>query len=242
MAIEYTLTYNGVQTVSYSTYISGAKTYRTPTRDYEMIEIPGRNGFLLQDNNRYTPIVIEYDAFVVHDALTNYRLLINALSSDFGIHRLEDTYDSTHFRMGVFTGGIQPEIFALKTAKFVLPFTCQPERWLKTGEEPVFFTNTTTGDIVNPTRYDAKPLIRVYGNGSFYISEQRVNVQGNTGHIDIDCEMGEAYEEVDGAIVSRNSNITLTDHTFPVIFPGSNHLRIAQGITQLKITPRWWEL
>lgn len=241
MAIEHTLTYNSVQTVAYSTYISGAKTYRTPTRDYEMIEIPGRNGYLLQDNNRFSPIVIEYDAFIVHDALTNYRLLINALSSDFGIHRLEDTFDPTHYRMGFFSGGIQPEIFALKTAKFTLPFTCQPERWLKTGEQQTTFTGTS-GDIVNPTRFDAKPLIRVTGTGSFYISEQRIRVLENTGYIDIDCESGDAYEEVDGLVVLRNDKIAVDNHTFPAIFPGSNHLRIANSITDLTITPRWWEI
>lgn len=240
MAIENYFIYNSFNSKTNDIYVSGAKTFRTAERDYEKIEIPGRNGFLLQDNGRFKPVAVEYEAFCVNDAITHYRDFVGKLSSNFGLHKLTDTFDATHYRKGIFAGGIEPNIYALTTARFTLKFLCQPERWLTSGDTKV--TYTQSGTLNNDSRYTAKPLIRVYGNGTFSFDNQQVTVAGNTGYIDIDTEMGDAYEKISGIIYNRNERITATDHELPVLTQGTNVITLGTGITSIEITPRWWEL
>lgn len=240
MAIENYLTYNNVRSDTYNVYVSGAKTFRTAERDYETIEIPGRNGYLLQDNNRYKPVIVEYDAFCVNNALANYRDLVNALAKNFGLYSLTDTFDTTHFRMGVFAGGVDPNIYALQTARFTLKFHCQPERCLISGWNNME-TYTADGTITNPTGYPTKPLIRIFGNGTVGIGNISITVTGNSNpayYVDIDCETGYAFM----GNTNRSGDVTMTDHNMPTLGSGSTAITVGTGIQQLKILPRWWEL
>ena len=115
--------------------------------------------------------------------------------------------------------------------------TSEEHPWfLKSGEDPVEYT--TTGGITNETRFEARPLIRVYGTGALGIGTETVTITENPGYIDIDCEMMDAFY---GA-VNCNSYITLSSGKFPVLAPGYNGIEPGAGITKVIITPRWWIL
>lgn len=238
--VENYLIFNGTNTKDYGVYISGAKTYRTAERDRELIEIPGRNGYLLQDNGRYKPVEIEYDAFCVKNIKGNVRALINSLAEDHSIHELTDTFDRSHTRQATFDTQIDPELFAMKTARFLLRFTCQPERWRQDGQTAITVTDGMNLD--NPTKQTAKPLVRIYGTGNLYIGEHTVTVTENSGYIDLDTEQGDAFEEVASVIVYRNNQIILPDHQMPTLEPGTTTIHFDPTITRVQIIPRWWEL
>lgn len=240
MAVENYLSYNAYPSVANKIYISGVKAFRTAERDYEKIEIPGRNGFLLQDNGRFKPVVVEYDAFVVDNSVSNYLTYINKISSNFGLHRLFDTYDNYHYRMGIFAGGVDPNIFAMKTVRFTMRFICQPERWLYTGETETTYT-ASSNTIVNPTYFPAKPLLHIVGNGTVTLGGVTITVAGNSGYIDLDCETGDAYEVVSGTLYYRNDKLTIPNHEMPSLVTGNNTLALS-GVTSVKVRPRWWEL
>ena len=50
--------------------------------------------------------------------------------------------------------------------------------------------------------------------------------------------MGRAYYGAN----PLDSKITLNTIDFPSLLPGSNGISKGSGITQIIITPRWWEL
>ena len=45
--------YGGVNSADYGIYITGEAVYNAPERDVEFVEVPGRNGALTLDNERY---------------------------------------------------------------------------------------------------------------------------------------------------------------------------------------------
>lgn len=57
----------------------------------------------------------------------------------------------------------------------------------------------------------------------------------------VDCEIGECYMISGGEAVSLNDHIDLGSD-LPKLKPGSNTFTIDNTITELTITPRWWQL
>lgn len=229
--------YNGQDSRDFGVYISGANTFNAPARSIEAIEIPGRSGTLTIDNGRFENVELTYPAFIVRDFSSNISGLRNWLLSGAGYRRLEDSYDTGTYMMARYVSGLEVEPSeTLWEGNFDLTFDRMPQRFLKSGEEQVEFTEA--GTITNPTRFEAKPLIRVYGTGVLGVGTETITITTNPGYIDIDCEMMDAFY---GA-VNCNRYITLSSGEFPVLAPGYNGIEPGTGITQVIITPRWWIL
>ena len=229
------LTFGGISTPSYDVFISGAESYNAPERDQTMVTIPGRSGDLVIDNGRYLNIIVHYPAFIRDSFRDRRDALVRAFETLKGYQRLTSTYDPDHFRMGVFCGAGE---FATgpfnRSAKFTLRFNCKPQRFRLTGETQT--TMSASGTITNPTGNYALPLVRVYGSGTVTINGTAVTVSQVGSYIDIDSDLQECYE----GTANRNNNVTLTE--FPKLKPGSNTVTLGSGITQIKITPRWYDL
>ena len=91
--------------------------------------------------------------------------------------------------------------------------------------------------LVNPTKFEACPIFEVEGAGSLSIGDTTLTIS-NTGTTIIDTEMMEAYEDDNGAIISRNDDV---EGGFPTLTSGINNVE-ADGLTSVKVTPKWWEL
>lgn len=88
------------------------------------------------------------------------------------------------------------------------------------------------------------------GITAFTALEERISTKGIT--VDstvfilgtptyVDCEIGECYMISNGEAVSLNDHIDLGSD-LPKLKPGSNTFTIDNTITELTITPRWWQL
>ena len=232
------IVYNGIQLSDYGVFISGDGTFNAPERDTQTVEVVGRNGELTLDNGRYKNIEVTYPAFVVSDFAENIEKLRNILLKQQGNVRIEDTYHPQQFRIGKFTGSFKvkpiPELYA---GEFDITFNCYPQRFLKSGEDPIEFASG--GTIYSKYLQEAKPLIRAYGTGSFSIGGVSIQITTANGYTDIDCDLQEAYK--DTLATSCNGNIVLTNDAFPVLKEGDNTITLS-GVTKLVIYPRWWVL
>lgn len=231
------LTYGTKTTKEFGVWISGGGTFDAPERDRKSEEIPGRNGDITYDNGRYKNIEITYPAFISEkfaERVADFEAYMFSLT---GYQRLEDTYHPDHFRLGILTGGLKADTTARNLAgEFDLVFNCKPQKYLKSGERAVNVTTNTV--IMNPTFYEAKPLIRAYGTGSFAINGTTCTINTADVYTDIDCEMMDAYKIVNGTSVNKNGSVNIPD--YPVMIPGENTITLS-GVT-LDITPRWWTL
>jgi phage-related protein len=88
--------------------------------------------------------------------------------------------------------------------------------------------------VYNPTLFDAKPLIRVYGKGSITVNGETMEWSGSSEYVDIDCDIQDCY------YMGANMNNYVTGD-FPVLSPGDNVIAFT-GSTSVRITPRWWIL
>lgn len=233
------ITYNDKPFSDFNTFYDGSELFDTPEKDVTFYSVVGRNGDLSISNDRYSNVNINVNCFIRRNFIDNYNSLMNYLLSQKGYYKLEYSQEPEIFRMAEFTKAIKPDTGAfLKYGNFTLVFNCKPQKWLKSGLEPIVYIpvgDTSTSTITNPTLMDSKPLLRVTGTGTITINDSQLTLSTNTSTTVIDCEIQDAYE----GTINRNPNLTVTNG-FPVLKSGDNNI-IISGCT-VELTPRWWRL
>lgn len=231
------LIFDGKDCRDYGVYISGSGTYNAPGREYEQIPVPGRDGDLIGLNPRLSNIELTYPAFIYTNFRANLAAFRSMLLSRVGYKRLEDTYHPEEFRRAFYRGGAEVEARSLNDAgQFDITFTCDPRRFLKAGEASREFTSA--GTINNPTDFDSKPLIRVYGNGTLSIGSDTIDVAAGFPYIDIDSEAADCYYGTSNA----NALVTLRSGDFPLLSSGPTGIGFSGSITAVRIVPKWWRV
>lgn len=230
------ITYNGTPLSSYGVYYDSSLSYISPEKDYELVEVLGRDGALAIYNDRFRTIEMEIPCYIKSNFITNYRNLMSFLNSQDGYQRLELSQEPNHFRKALLMALTEPDTGQfVRDGQFSIIFTCMPQRWLKTGENWVSFTSD--GTITNPTLFDAKPIIRIYGYGDVGIGSETITLtQAGTNYVDVDCDIMDAYE----GSTNMNQYLQVTD--FPVLHSGSNGVTLGTGVTKVEIMPRWYEI
>lgn len=238
MAIN-SITFNGQNSLDYGLYVSGNQTFNSAEKDYSKVSVPGRSGDLLVFNNRYKNVNLNYDAILIENYEENAERVRAWLLSADGYCRLEDTYHPNEFRIASFSGPIDFDSKMLEAGETTLTFDCKPQRWLKSGEQKILITPGNNRPINNPTLFEAKPLLRVYGTGQLQVGTGVITINtSGAEYIDIDCDIMDCYE----GLVNRNGNVTISK--WPTFTPGNNLISFPNNsnITQVYITPRWWTL
>lgn len=168
--------FDGESSKNYSVYITGEAVYNAPEREVEIISIPGRNGSFALDKGRFENIEVTYPAGIFADneldfarAVSNLR---NYLCSKKGYCRLTDDYNPDEYRLAIYKSGLEVKPAQLKAGEFEIIFECKPQRYLMSGETPMEITSGE--NILNPTLFDASPLLAVKGYGTIYMNSQEI--------------------------------------------------------------------
>lgn len=225
--------FGSLNTDSYGVKISGTRTFDKPKRAGSHIAIPGKNGSVFIPENRYENVQIAYDCYMKE--WEQWESFADALYSETDEYRrLEDTYHPDCFRMVLFTDATKPETgTANRNGKFTVSFNCKPQMFLKSGERRIQLNNHAV--LINPTRQEALPIIRVYGKGELTIGNSHIIVsKAGTAYIDIDTETENAFEGSD----NRNSCIA-SESVYGTLTAGSNTLEFS-GFSKVEVIPRWW--
>ncbi len=214
-----------------------------PVRKLQTVEVPGRNGALHVLQNAFSNYTQPYDCYFHSDlpAPEQAHAVKAWLLASGAYQRLEDTYDPEHFRLAAFTGPLDIENILNKYGRCTVNFDCDPRSFLKSGETALTFTEP--GQLMNPTLFEALPLITVYGttSGTVTVGTATVDIRYITDPIILDCENQNAYSQP-GEGAPENQNINIKAIPFPTLAPGSNPVSFSGGITKVEIIPRWWEL
>lgn len=230
--------FNGNSSRDFGLYISGSGTFGAPKRKFEEFTVPGRNGVLKIDGGTFENVSLQYKCAIVRDFAQNAAALRSWLLSPAGYCRLEDTYHPEEFRMAQYSSGVDFTDFTqlLRAASVTLTFDCKPQRFLKSGENPIY----NPVKIYNPTAFPAKPIIKfkmTAASGSVAVGECNIALAGMTigDIITIDSETMDAVGAYGG---NANNGVTITGDM--VLHPQSYVSVSSSGITDLTITPRWW--
>lgn len=228
------LTFANRNTLEFGINISGEGTFSAPERNIKTQEVPGKNGYLIFDMGNFKNISIQYPAFIKEGMPSRIKDFLNFAGSQIGYQRLEDTYHPYEFRMARFKTNPSIKTFGYMnmSGEFTLDFDCKPQRFLKSGEDPVILTED--GVLYNRTLFNSRPFIRVFGtSGSLGIGSETITISSIDEYVDIDCEIMDAFK---GA-VNCNSNVSFTNDI--VLAPGNNNISMT-GINRIEITPRWY--
>ena len=238
--------YNGMNSFDYGLHTSGEDTWTRPQPDITRIQVPGRNGDLIQLGNRFQNVDITYHCGIIRDLAMNFDAFNAKLLTDPGYHRLEDSYHPEYFRMAVFESALDPDVKGRAVNGEVdIKFNCKPQMYLKSGEKEVYVRSTSIV-LYNPTKYPAYPLIRFTpssstGDGYIQIGDNVMSWSdigaGQVNSTIADCERQDIYGEAGRS--NRNNYYTLESGEFFTLMPGRNVVRSSR-VASLYITPRWW--
>lgn len=218
-------------------WVDASLSFNKPQKNVEKFSVPGRSGDLLVDYGTWQNVLIVYPCLIRGNFDTAFETLCNLLGSMKGYQKIECSNDSTHFRLGRPVVPQSPEVKRLnKDGYFDLQFDCKPQRFLVSGETETTYTSSSA-TLNNPTRFDAKPMIRVTGSGTCTVNDTTITVASGYSYVDIDCEAMECFY----GSTNANSKVSFSGNNFPVLSPGNN--TISKGtVTSVKIKPRFWEL
>lgn len=233
--MKHYLYYDGIDSRDFGIWLASANCFDAPTRDVETVSIPGKNGTLTIDNGRFINTDLLYRAYIPRYMGIGIEEIKNRFMKISAYRRLEDTFRPDVFRMARFIDGFSVDGSDRKGAVFGLKFNCMPQLWLKVGEEEQELRN---GDrLYNPCQFDAKPLIRVYGEtGILYVGNRICYLNRIDDYIDIDSELLSAYK----GTINCNGNIKI--EKFPVLSPGETGITWDGNIDRAIIKPRWWSV
>lgn len=224
---------NGINLADYGVYSSQLESYTVPEREYETITIPGRNGDLTVDKGRYKSLPLSYKSWIAN----NFKFNVNAFRGLYAylasrpFLRIEESISPDYYRIGKLSGELAQDVYAHLASEFELKFVCEPERWLKSGEE---FKGVRNGAVLaSPTLFNSEPKIRLYGSGSITIGDSHITVSdGADEYVELDCHRHIAYE----ALKNRNSLVTLDK--WATIEPTDTQITYT-GFSKVEIAPRW---
>lgn len=228
-----TLTFGNVSLSDYSCFYDGSQMWKKPQRNFDLYNVPGKNGDLAIDMGNYSNVTRSFNCFINKDFSLNYSSLIDALTEVQGYQRFECSEEPDVFMYALFNDQTEPDMWQFNTkGTFILNFDFKPQKWLKMGENAIDVTNLT---LINPTHQLALPLLECVGTGSITINDSVLTLANNTTTTFIDCEIEDAYE----GNINRNGDLTIVNG-FPVL-TDSNTISMT-GFTSVKLYPRWWRL
>lgn len=218
MAIETTnsryegFIFDGENSRDFGVYVQDVEVFGAPTRDVEMISIPGRDGEYAMDNGRFNNIQIKYICALGADTQTDFNTAIsdlrNWLASRKGYKRLEDEINTGEYRMAVFKDGLEVPTLNKKTGTFDVVFDCKPQRFLNSGETAV--SVASGGAITNPTLFDAKPLLQVWGYGGISINGETISIDNTViGEVTLVSSVSGGTTSFPTYQLNRGDNVTL---------------------------------
>lgn len=232
--------YNGRSSKEIGLEVETFPEYQTPKRSYEKIHIPGRNGDLLIDNGCWENATRTYSVSIgSYDR--SYDEMVNKVSewlhSTISYTRLEDSYEPDYYRLAVYLGEFSMSNIFNQGGKATIDFDCKPQRFFKTGDQPITFTSK--GEIINPTNFESLPIIKVYGSrsGTLVVGDYTVEISEVGGQIIIDSEIQDAY------IGPNNKNGYINvPNGFPKIGVGKTSIGFSGGINKVEVIPKWYTI
>lgn len=171
--------FDGEKSTDFGVQILGEGVFNAPERDVQMIVIPGRNGAFALDKGRFENIEVKYPANIIAENTADFAAAVsdlrNMLCSRRGYCRLTDDYHPDEFRLALYKSGLEVDEKVLRAGEFDIIFDCKPQRYLMSGESPI---SVSSGDsVLNPTPFDAQPLLMVNGYGAINIGSEPITIE-----------------------------------------------------------------
>ena len=223
--------FNGVRSSDFGLIISGKDIYSAPVPDVSFVSVPGRNGDVLIDNNRFNNVTVSYD--VAFRNVKSRAAAIKLWLCRAGYFFLTDTYQPAYFRLAAFSSNLKIDELIENVGQAQISFNCKPFMYSFAGRDTI--TLTEPGTVTNPEAFAALPYIKITGGGdiTLHIRNHSYSLTGVSSYIELDSEMMAAYK---GSVLC-NDKINFKE--FPMLPTGKSNISWTGAVTQVEIVPRW---
>lgn len=130
------MTIGGVNLDTFNCHLLMPGISSAPERDVSIVAVPGRNGDVVIDNNRFINMTVKYKCVIDgSDSQYDFERMMAWLKSLKGYQRIEECYHPDYYRMGTFNAVVDPDTQNTQQVAFTLTANCKPQRYLKSGEQ-----------------------------------------------------------------------------------------------------------
>lgn len=246
--------FGNVSSLIHAITVESKETLGSAEPDIEEYTIPGRDGKFPVFNGRYHNVSIPYECYMAapkEEDLARYAgdLKRWLLSRPGEYRRLEDTYDRDHFRLALYSGGIDLDEVVRGHTRQTIVFDCKPFRYRKAGERSFSFEAGEGRVLNNDTGFDANPKLEIQllkGNLDDRVTIT-VDTEGSGGAVFSISSIPDNQEllGLDGETrgVWSDGNYTNLVKAFPVLPPGKSTITVSgERVAGVTLTPQWREL
>ena len=230
-------TYKGISSKEMHLRVLNDVLFASPTRDVNMIQVPGRDGDLVMDNGRYNSVIRSIPCRLEAPSHTNVEDLINQINnwlvSDAKFHEFEWENDADFKYLARVEGDVISQRVLSRFGKTTVDFRLHPIKYLKSMLTPRQIATGTS--IFNQFNVEAKPLIRLVGSGNITI-----NIGGRSLTLER-IGSGCIIDSETQTITDLQGRVTLFESmcsSFPVLKPGNNQITFDRNDIGVYVTPR----
>ena len=240
--------FDGENSQHFGLVVSQKNTLGSAEKNFETIQIAGRNGDLIKDNGTFSNMKISYDVGFLKqnplvgssmDFVTATSRIKNWLFGKNGYKKLIDSEDTSFFRLAYCSSNLnfEQERGLLTTS---IEFDCKPFKYAFDGEKIITLAEPKT--IINTNIITALPYVKIYGNGDIdlYVGGQHFLIKDVENEIEIDSEKMLVYKLNNGVYESKTSKYYSSD--FPKLKHGENIISWSGNVTKIELKPRWCSL
>ena len=185
--------FNGYYSYEMGLIVEEKSIYNGPQRDFEVIQVPGRDGDVILDHGRYKNVEVSYTVSFI-GTKQKAAALRQWLCARAVYGYLFDSYQPEYFRYAVFVSQLNIEEVMHNVGRAKLTFSCKPYLYRKDG---VYAEKYTSPDftLTNPEEYPSVPDISIYGSGtiSLNINYRSYTIKDVANSVTLDGDLMNAY-------------------------------------------------
>lgn len=217
--------WKGINSLDKNIMVNKLPDFEMPEANIEKITIPGRDGFLTQDDGTYQGQIKPCECSLDNGNIDDISSWLTGSGEVTFSNEPNKKYKAVIINKIPFSKIIP--IFH----KFIIQFDCQPKKY--STENPIITLNAS-GTISNPGSANSKPVIKLYGTGNIdlTINNTAINLTNIDGYVTIDSELMDCYKDT----VLMNNDMS---GEFPELVPGYNTINWNGTVTKIEITPNW---
>ncbi|HEP1430614.1 TPA: phage tail family protein [Streptococcus pyogenes] len=226
--------FNGTKSDSLGLLLERERSIKSTSNDVNLIEVDGRDGVLIKDNERLKAVEQDFPFSLVGDVAVNQQKISEWLHVK-GWHDLVLSWDKDYIYRASVVNLFEIDEILKQFGRLKVNFLIHPIKYLKTGKQEVSLVNG--GTLQNPGNVQAKPILKIKGTGDgvLTINSFKTGLENVQGELVIDMERHLVYK----GVLSAWDNIVRTEHhRMPLFDVGQNKISWTGSFT-ITAVPNW---
>jgi len=217
--------WKGINSLDMGIMVTKLPPYERPQANIEKKRVPGRDGFLTEDDGTYDEVIKPCECILDEGNVHELGSWLNGTDDVIFSNDPDVKYKATIINKIPLTK-IIPTVH-----EFIVQFDCQPYAQ-EIAQEVITLTSAST--LINPRNASGKPIIKVYGTGNIVLTIGAWNLYlyNVSEYVTIDSMLMDVYKDT----VLKNNDFF---GDFPELFTGENPISWTGTVTKLEITPNW---